>query len=75
MGGETTDTNSGASAAGVFNRVDVYDPVGNAWRLEASMATARHGIFPFLHGERIYVAGGGVQAGNSQTTVVEVFHR
>jgi hypothetical protein len=29
----------------LYNRVDVYDPAANWWRLGAIMPTARHGIF------------------------------
>jgi N-acetylneuraminic acid mutarotase/glucose/arabinose dehydrogenase len=72
MGGETTDP---AVQNGVYNRVDVYNPVTKTWRLDTSMPTARHGIFPILVNERIYVVGGGIEAGNSQSSVVEVFRQ
>jgi hypothetical protein len=72
IGGETL-TDPGATDEGVFDRVDVYDPAANSWRLEAPMPTARHGIFPLEHGGKIYVAGGGVHFGGSQSKVLEVF--
>jgi len=72
MGGETL-TGAGATAAGVYARVDVYDPVANTWRSAAPMQSARHGIFPLLRAGRMFLAGGGVQSGNSQSTVFEVY--
>jgi N-acetylneuraminic acid mutarotase len=72
IGGETL-TGAGANPDKVYNRVDVYDPGTNAWRLDAPMPTARHGIFPLAHGGKIYVAAGGVHFGGSQSKVTEVF--
>ncbi len=60
MGGETTSSGSGQVAGNVYNRVDVYNPVTNTWRLEAPMPTARHGIFPVVGNDKIFVAGGGI---------------
>jgi N-acetylneuraminic acid mutarotase len=71
MGGETLD-GPGATADGVYNRVDVYNPITNTWRAGPAMPTARHGIFPVLDGTRIHVAGGGVKSGFSSSTVHEV---
>jgi len=71
IGGETQN-GAGATANLVYNRVDVYNPVTNAWRLGAPMPTARHGIFPVQVAGRIYVAGGGVHNGNSSSTVLEI---
>lgn len=71
MGGETLD-GSGATAEGVYDRVDVYNPVTNGWRAGPPMLTAEHGIFPVLDGNRIHVAGGGVHSGGSESTVHEV---
>lgn len=70
MGGETQD-GAGATARRVYQRVDIYDPRTNTWRQGTPMPTARHGIFPVLLGNRITVAGGGVQAGFSSSSVVE----
>ena len=72
VGGETL-TGAGATEDGVYRRVDVYDPAGNAWRTAKDMPTARHGIFPVEAGGRIYVAGGGVHFGGSGSAVLEVF--
>jgi N-acetylneuraminic acid mutarotase len=71
LGGETLD-GSGATPPNTYNRVDIYDPVNNWWRLAPIMPTARHGMFPLLDAGRIYVAGGGVQSGGSQSAVLEV---
>jgi N-acetylneuraminic acid mutarotase len=73
LGGETLD-GSLATSANVYNRMDIYNPLTNTWRLGPIMPTARHGIFPLLHAGRIYVAGGGIQAGGSQSTVIEIFN-
>jgi N-acetylneuraminic acid mutarotase/glucose/arabinose dehydrogenase len=74
FGGETL-TGPGATPGGTYDRVDVYDPVANTWRLEALMPTARHGIFPLLHESRIFVAGGGSSSGSGHSTLLEVFTR
>jgi N-acetylneuraminic acid mutarotase len=73
MGGETS-TGSDATAAGVYARVDVYNPTTRTWRAGVPMPTARHGIFPLAHAGRLHVPGGGVQAGNSQARQHEVFN-
>ncbi|WP_111766856.1 kelch repeat-containing protein [Nakamurella deserti] len=72
MGGET-DTGAGATSRKVYQRVDVYNPQTRTWRLGTPMPTGRHGIYPVLVGNRITVAGGGVQAANSSSSVVEVY--
>jgi len=59
MGGETVSGGTGATANNVYNRVDIYNVASNTWRLGTPMPTARHGIFPALRGNRIYVVGGG----------------
>ena len=73
MGGETQD-GAGATADGVYDRVDIYNPITRSWRAGTSMLTARHGIFPLAVADRIYVASGGVQAGSSQSTVLEIYN-
>jgi N-acetylneuraminic acid mutarotase len=70
IGGET-QTGAGATSRNVYQRVDIYNPQTNSWRLGTPMPTARHGIFPVLLGNRITVAGGGVQAGFSSSSIVE----
>ncbi|MCB0358245.1 MAG: IPT/TIG domain-containing protein, partial [Bdellovibrionales bacterium] len=75
LGGETVPGGIGAEPGDVYDRVDVYNPVSASWRQEVDMPTARHGIFPLLHDDKIYVAGGGDMAGHSESDAVEVFHR
>ena len=75
IGGETTPGDHGQVAGNVYNRVDVYNPLTNSWRLETVIPTARHGIYPIAYDGKIYVAGGGTQAGYSASTVLEVFER
>lgn len=72
MGGETQN-GAGATNRNVYSRVDIYNPATNTWRLGTPMLTARHGIFPVLTGNRITVAGGGVQAGFSASSAVETY--
>jgi N-acetylneuraminic acid mutarotase len=59
MGGETVSGGTGATAGDVYNRVDIYNVASNTWRLGTPMPLAKHGLFPTLHGNRIYVPGGG----------------
>ena len=73
MGGET-DTGAGASAAGVYNRVDIYNPATNTWRPGPTMPTARHGVDPVIVSGRIYTFGGGTSSGDSATTTSEVLN-
>jgi N-acetylneuraminic acid mutarotase len=72
LGGET-QSGAGATSRNVYSRVDIYNPETNSWRLGTPMPTARHGIFPVLTGNRITVAGGGVQAGYSASSAVETY--
>ncbi len=72
MGGETA-SGPGATAQRVYNRVDIYHPASNTWRQGTPMLTARHGIYPVLDHRRIYVAGGGVVAGDSSSALLEVY--
>jgi N-acetylneuraminic acid mutarotase len=73
LGGETL-TGAGATASRVYNRVDVYNPLSNTWRLAAPLPTARHGIFPLLYAGRLYVAAGGTRAGSSASSLLEVLN-
>jgi N-acetylneuraminic acid mutarotase len=75
IGGETTSSGTGQVAGNVYNRVDVYDPVSNTWRQESPLPTARHGIFPLAYDGKIFVAGGGIQAGHSASAILEIFSR
>src|SRR3984893_8394124 len=73
IGGESSNAGTGQVAGNVYDRVDVYTPVTQTWRLETRMPTARHGIFPVVGGGAILVAGGGIHSGNSSSKVFEVF--
>ena len=75
IGGETVPTGTGQVAGNVYNRVDVYNPASNSWRLDSVLPTARHGIFPLSYDGKIFVAGGGITAGHSQSVVLEVLSR
>lgn len=74
FGGETLD-DPDANASGVYDRVDVYNPLANTWRSEARMPSARHGIFPVLYQGHIFLAGGGTHAGFSQSILFDTFTR
>ncbi|MEY2448503.1 MAG: hypothetical protein QOH79_1979 [Acidimicrobiaceae bacterium] len=71
IGGETQN-GAGATSRNVYQRVDIYNPQTGVWRAGTVMPTARHGIFPVLVGNRITIAGGGVQAGSSSSSLVEI---
>jgi len=73
LGGETAN-DPRATALRVYDRVDIYNPRTNSWRTGASMLTPRHGIFPILDGDRIYVAAGGTRAGFSSSGALEIYH-
>jgi N-acetylneuraminic acid mutarotase len=72
MGGETKD-GPGATSNFVYNRVDIYNPLTNTYSSGARMPTARHGIFPLLFGDEIYVAGGGTHSGYSFSNVLQIY--
>ena len=73
MGGETS-TGAGANEHRVYDRVDVYNPRTNKWRKGRDLLAARHGIFPVLVGDdAIWIPGGGVHAGGSQSNILEVY--
>lgn len=74
FGGETVN-GAGAVAGNVFDRVDVYDPGLDTWRLERLIPTARHGVAPVIWQGEIHLAGGGVVAGFSASTAFESFRR
>ena len=74
FGGETQD-GPGAVAGNVYDRVDVYDPVTNTWRLEKPMPNPRHGIFPVLFQSRMFFGSGGTSAGSSGSKIFDVFTR
>lgn len=63
--GEQMDANSGCALAGGL----MYRP-GQGWRKLPAMPGARHGIYPIVARNRIYIIGGGLQAGRSATGTV-----
>jgi N-acetylneuraminic acid mutarotase len=71
FGGET-EHGPGAGPHGTYARVDIYDPRANTWRAGPPMPTPRHGIFPLLSGDRVYILGGGTAAGSSRSAVSEI---
>ncbi len=76
FGGETqNDPGGNANANLTYDRVDVYDPATNSWRLEAEMPVGRHGIFPVIYQGRVFVAGGGPNKGPSQSSFHHVYTR
>jgi N-acetylneuraminic acid mutarotase/glucose/arabinose dehydrogenase len=74
FGGETQN-DPDANANHVYDRVDVYRPATNTWRLEAPMPSPRHGIYPVLFQGHMLLAGGGTQSAFSQSTVFDDFTR
>jgi N-acetylneuraminic acid mutarotase len=72
FGGETS-TGPGAVAGKVYDRVDVYRPGTNTWRLDTKMPHPRHGIFPIRFQSRIYLPAGGVVAGTSASIIFDAF--
>ncbi|RMG40595.1 MAG: hypothetical protein D6719_10480, partial [Candidatus Dadabacteria bacterium] len=59
----------------VYYRVDVFNPLTRTFRQEAALPTARHGIYPVVYDDKIWVAGGGTASGHSESNMVEVFGR
>lgn len=63
----------GEDATNAFADVQVYDPVDETWSLERPMPTARHGIYPVEFEGRVFVFGGGLNAGFGTSAVSETF--
>jgi N-acetylneuraminic acid mutarotase len=74
FGGET-QSGPGAVAGNVYDRVDVYKPGANTWRLDKKMPHPRHGIFPVLYQSRMFLPAGGTQAGTSGSNILDAFSR
>jgi len=72
MGGEFLIM-GGEESGVVHDDVQAYDPLQDSWRLESSMPTARHGIFPVRFRSRMFVVGGGTASGFSLSDIVEIF--
>jgi N-acetylneuraminic acid mutarotase/glucose/arabinose dehydrogenase len=68
IGGEV-----GGPFSGAWDTVEVYNPTTNTWRTSDSMPTARHGIYPLVHGTDIHVIAGGPQEGFGVSNIHEVF--
>jgi N-acetylneuraminic acid mutarotase len=73
MGGETVNGGTGATANNVYNRVDIYNLAANTWRLGTPMPYAKHGIFPVLRGNRIYVVAGGPISGPYYSSEFDIY--
>ena len=73
IGGETVN-GAGATADKVYKRVDIYNPSTNSWRRGADMLTGKHGIYPIEHAGKIYVPGGGIKSGKSESAILEIYH-
>jgi hypothetical protein len=58
---------------GTFGTHEVLDRGAPAWRTEATMPTARHGLGLAQADRALYAVGGGPSEGNSYTATVEVF--
>ncbi len=72
FGGETLN-GPGAVTGNVYDRVDIYDPVTNDWRLGAPLPTPRHGFFPVKRHGAVYVVAGGQVAGGSKSSKAELY--
>jgi N-acetylneuraminic acid mutarotase len=74
LGGETLTGAgvNGATADGVYRRVDVYNPAKNTWRQGVPMSTARQGVYALLFSNRVYVAAGGTRSGTSTSATLEI---
>jgi N-acetylneuraminic acid mutarotase len=59
--------------SGMFANTDEYDPISNSWRALAPMITPRHGMDGAVLEGVVYVPGGGVSQGGSQSTTHEAF--
>ena len=68
IGGET-------STGQVFDSVQVYSPHLDQWTVDTPLPSPRHGIYPVVDGNRIFVIGGGVVAGASESKITEILQR
>ncbi len=75
FGGETLNDPLARPGSNVYDRVDVYDPETNTWRLEAPMQVPRHGIDAVVFQGRILLPGGGTNAGFSSSSQFDQFVR
>jgi len=63
-----------ATSVMTFDNNEKYDPKTDKWTSEAPMPTARHGLAAVFDNmsKRIYVIGGGIEAGNSVSNYNEI---
>ena len=70
IGGETPGSTGNAN--GVYNRIDIFNPVTQTWRLGNPMPDGLHGISPIVAGKKVVTLGGGTHRGFSQSRNVFV---
>lgn len=64
----------GGEGGGVHPEVEVYNPASNSWRrVEPDMPHPRHGIWASVIGNKIYIAGGGLEENISETSWTHAF--
>ena len=64
----------GGEGGGVHPEVEVYNPASNSWRrVEPDMPFPRHGIWASVIGNKIYIAGGGLEENISETSWTHAF--
>jgi len=74
FGGETKDNPGGYATNNlVYNRTDIYDVSSNTWISGAVMPVPRHGIYPVLKDNAIYIAAGGVHNGWSYNGTFDAY--
>jgi N-acetylneuraminic acid mutarotase len=73
LGGETV-SGAGANPAGVYDRVDIYNPATNSWRPGPSLPAGRHGHDPVLVSGRIYLFGGATATGPGGSSLAAVYN-
>jgi hypothetical protein len=71
IGGETPLSTPNAPPNGVYNRVDIYNPTTNSWRMGPSLPQGMHGIYPVYDSvtQAIYIVCGGVFVGPSSSKI------
>ena len=57
-----------------YHNNEKYDPVTDLWTSEEPMPTPRHGLTATSISDKIFVIGGGPQAGLSASNANEIFH-
>jgi len=62
------------SATGIFDNIEVYDPVANSWEALPPMLVPRHGFGAATLGDRIYLAGGATRQGGAASAENSVFY-